>query len=137
MNIAVEAFAWDVQVGMRQTILDNSKGDRAKFDRLLKDADVFFANKRPGYLERNGLDAEELCAKKPGLIHAGVLLHGAAGPWQSRPGFDEIGAAVTGNREAQANRNGSPIEATFPEKAWLQRPMAAAMKDKPPERGDP
>src|SRR5262249_15126944 len=37
----VEAFAWDVQVGMRQTILDNSKEDRATFDRLLKDADVF------------------------------------------------------------------------------------------------
>src|SRR5215467_13219929 len=92
----VEAFAWDVQVGMRQTILDNSKEDRAKFDRLLKDADVFFANKRPGYLERNGLGAEELCAKKPGLIHASVLMHGAAGPWKNRPGFDEIGAAVTG-----------------------------------------
>src|SRR5215471_1374262 len=92
----IEAFAWDVQVGMRQTILDSSKEDRAKFDRLLKDADVFFANKRPGYLERNGLDAEELCAKKPGLIHASVRLHGATGPWQNRPGFDEIGAAVTG-----------------------------------------
>jgi crotonobetainyl-CoA:carnitine CoA-transferase CaiB-like acyl-CoA transferase len=92
----VEAFAWDVQVGMRQTILDNSKEDRAKFDLLLKDADVFFANKRPGYLTRNGLDAEELCAKKRGLIHASVLLHGATGPWKNRPGFDEIGAAVTG-----------------------------------------
>src|SRR5215471_12835678 len=43
-----EAFAWDVQVGMRSTLLDHSKDDRAKFDRLLKDADVFFANKRPG-----------------------------------------------------------------------------------------
>src|SRR5262245_13361296 len=92
----VEAFAWDVQVGMRQTILDNSKEDRAKFDLLLNDADVFFANKRPGYLKRNGIDAEELCAKKPGLIHASVLLHGATGPWQNRPGSDEIGAAVTG-----------------------------------------
>src|SRR5215468_5876938 len=92
----VEAFAWDVQVGMRQTILDNSKEDRAKFDRLLKDADVFFANKRPGYLERNGLDAEELCAKKPGLIHARVVLHGDKGPWKNRAGFDEIGGAVSG-----------------------------------------
>jgi hypothetical protein len=92
----VEAFAWDVQVGMRQTILDSSKEDRAKFDRLLKRADVFFANKRPGYLERNGLGAEELCAKKPGLVHATVLMHGATGPWKNRPGFDEIGAAVTG-----------------------------------------
>jgi crotonobetainyl-CoA:carnitine CoA-transferase CaiB-like acyl-CoA transferase len=92
----IEAFTWDVQVGMRSTILDYSKEDGAKFDELLKDADIFFANKRPGYLERNGLDAETLCAKKPGLIHAQVLLHGAKGPWKLRPGFDEIGAAVTG-----------------------------------------
>src|SRR6476620_3739293 len=92
----VEAFAWDVQVGMRSTILDGSKEDRAKFDKLLTDADVFFANKRPGYLERNGLTAEELCATKPGLIHAKVVLHGDTGPWSNRPGFDEIGAAVSG-----------------------------------------
>src|SRR3984893_3400086 len=44
----VEAFAWDVQVGMRSTILDSSKEDRGRFDNLLKDADVFFANQRPG-----------------------------------------------------------------------------------------
>ena len=56
----MEGFAWDVQVGMRSTILDGSKEDRAKFDRLLKDADVFFSNRRPGYLERYGLTAEEL-----------------------------------------------------------------------------
>ena len=92
----LEAFAWDVQVGMRSTILDNSKEDRARFDNLLKDADVFFANKRPGYLERHGLTAEELCAAKPGLIHAKVVLHGETGPWSNRPGFDEIGAAVSG-----------------------------------------
>jgi crotonobetainyl-CoA:carnitine CoA-transferase CaiB-like acyl-CoA transferase len=92
----IEAFAWDVQVGMRQTILDHSKEDRSKLDRLLTDADVFFANKRPGYLESNGLDAEELSAKKPGLIHSTVLLHGDKGPWKNRPGFDEIGAAVSG-----------------------------------------
>lgn len=92
----IEAFAWDVQVGTRSTILDHSKEDRAKLDRLLQGADVFFANKRPGYLEKNGLDAEELCAKRPGLIHAQVLLHGDKGPWKNRPGFDEIGAAVAG-----------------------------------------
>jgi crotonobetainyl-CoA:carnitine CoA-transferase CaiB-like acyl-CoA transferase len=92
----VEGFFWDVQVGMRSTILDSSKEDRAKFDVLLKDADIFFANKRPGYLKSHGLDAEELCAKKPGLIHATVVLHGEKGPWSNRPGFDEIGATVSG-----------------------------------------
>ena len=92
----IEAFFLNVQVGMRSTILDHSKEDRAKFDRLLKDADVFFANKRPGYLEAHGLDAEELCARKPGLIHARVVLHGDKGPWKNRAGFDEIGGAVSG-----------------------------------------
>jgi crotonobetainyl-CoA:carnitine CoA-transferase CaiB-like acyl-CoA transferase len=92
----VESFFWDVQVGMRSTILDSSKEDRAKFECLLKDADVFFANKRPGFLKSHGLDAEELCAKKPGLVHATVVLHGEKGPWSNRPGFDEIGATVAG-----------------------------------------
>jgi crotonobetainyl-CoA:carnitine CoA-transferase CaiB-like acyl-CoA transferase len=92
----VESFAWDVQVGMRSTILGDSKEDRAQFQRLLKRADIFFANKRPGFLERHGRDAEELCAQKPGLIHATVVLHGEKGPWSNRPGFDEIGAAVSG-----------------------------------------
>jgi crotonobetainyl-CoA:carnitine CoA-transferase CaiB-like acyl-CoA transferase len=95
-NTELEAFYWDVQVGMRSTILDSSKEDRARFDALLKDADIFFANKRPGYLKSHGLDAEELCAKKPGLIHATVVLHGENGPWSNRPGFDEIGATVSG-----------------------------------------
>ena len=63
---------------------------------LLKDADVFFANRRPGYLERYGLTAEELSEKRPGLIHAKVVLHGERGPWSNRVGFDEIGAAVSG-----------------------------------------
>jgi crotonobetainyl-CoA:carnitine CoA-transferase CaiB-like acyl-CoA transferase len=92
----VEAFYWDVQVGMRSTILDASKEDRARFDLLLKDADIFFANKRPGYLKSHGLDAEDLCVKRPGLIHATVVLHGEKGPWSNRPGFDEIGATVSG-----------------------------------------
>ena len=92
----IEAFAWDVQVGMRSTILDDAKEDRETFNRLLQDADVFFANKRPGFLKKHGLDAESLCEQKPGLIHAIVAMHGEKGPWSNRPGFDEIGAAVSG-----------------------------------------
>jgi crotonobetainyl-CoA:carnitine CoA-transferase CaiB-like acyl-CoA transferase len=42
------------------------------------------------------MDAEELCGKRPGLIHASVVLHGEKGPWSNRIGFDEIGAAVSG-----------------------------------------
>ena len=92
----LDLFAWDVQVGMRSTILDDSKEDRARFNALLQDADVFFANKRPGFLRKHDLDADSLCEQKPGLIHASIVLHGETGPWSDRPGFDEIGAAVSG-----------------------------------------
>jgi crotonobetainyl-CoA:carnitine CoA-transferase CaiB-like acyl-CoA transferase len=106
----IEAFVWDVQVGMRSTILDANKEDRAKFDRLLKDADVFFSNRRPGYLEKYGLTAEELSAKKPGLIHAKVVLHGEKGPWSNWVGFDEIAAAVAGVFAIE----GSPTQPSSP-----------------------
>jgi crotonobetainyl-CoA:carnitine CoA-transferase CaiB-like acyl-CoA transferase len=92
----VDAFAWDVQVGIRSTVLGDSREDRDQFQRLLKRADVFFANKRPGFLARHGMDAEELCAQKSGLIHATVVMHGEKGPWSNRPGFDEVGATVAG-----------------------------------------
>jgi crotonobetainyl-CoA:carnitine CoA-transferase CaiB-like acyl-CoA transferase len=92
----VESFLWDAHVGMRSAILGGAGEDRVTFDRLLKDADVFFSNRRPGYLERYGLTAEELSYKNPGLIHARVVLHGERGPWSNWVGFDEVGAAVTG-----------------------------------------
>jgi hypothetical protein len=92
----VEAFYWTSHVGMRSTILDHTPADRATFNQLLKDADVFFANRRPGYLEQHGLTAEELSSKRPGLIHAKIVLHGETGPWSNRVGFDEIAGAVSG-----------------------------------------
>jgi crotonobetainyl-CoA:carnitine CoA-transferase CaiB-like acyl-CoA transferase len=92
----LEAFYWDTQVGMRSAYLHDTGTDRARMDELLRDADVFFSNRHPGYLERVGLHAEALAARHPGLIHAQVLLHGADGPWATRPGFDELGACVSG-----------------------------------------
>jgi crotonobetainyl-CoA:carnitine CoA-transferase CaiB-like acyl-CoA transferase len=92
----IDFLAWDAQVGMRSTILGDSAEDRAQFHRLLQDTDIFFANKRPRFLKQRGLEAEELCAQKPGLIHATVVLHGEKGPWAVRPGFDVHGATVAG-----------------------------------------
>ena len=82
---------------MRSSILDlHEKADLEKLNQLLNDADVFFSNRRPGYQERYGLTADELCSKHPGLIHAKAVLHGETGPWSNRTGFDEVAGAVTG-----------------------------------------
>jgi crotonobetainyl-CoA:carnitine CoA-transferase CaiB-like acyl-CoA transferase len=84
-------------VGLRSSILAlKDKDDRATFDGLMARADMFFANRRPQYLERYGLSAQELCTKCPGLIHIQVFLHGESGPWANRVGFDESAGAVTG-----------------------------------------
>jgi crotonobetainyl-CoA:carnitine CoA-transferase CaiB-like acyl-CoA transferase len=93
----LDVFYWSSNVGMRSSILDlHEKRDLEKMNQLLNDADVFFSNRRPGYQERYGLTADELCSKLPGLIHAKVVLHGETGPWSNRTGFDEVAGAVTG-----------------------------------------
>jgi len=91
----VEAFYWDTQVGMRSAYLSDTGEDRVKLGELLREADVFFSNRHPGYLEQVGLTADNLVGHR-GLVHAQVLLHGAEGPWANRPGFDEVGACVSG-----------------------------------------
>ena len=93
----LDIFYYTSHVGMRSSILDlHEKADLGTFNQLLKDADVFFSNRRPGYLERYNLTADELCSKRPGLIHAKVVLYGETGPWSNRTGFDEVAGAVTG-----------------------------------------
>jgi crotonobetainyl-CoA:carnitine CoA-transferase CaiB-like acyl-CoA transferase len=93
----LDIFYYTSHVGMRSSILDfHEKADLGTFNQLLKDADVFFSNRRPGYLKRYNLTADELCSKRPGLIHAKVVLYGETGPWSNRTGFDEVAGAVTG-----------------------------------------
>jgi crotonobetainyl-CoA:carnitine CoA-transferase CaiB-like acyl-CoA transferase len=58
----LEAFYWTSHVGMRSSILDlHEKEDLETFNQLLNHADIFFSNRRPGYQERYGLTADELC----------------------------------------------------------------------------
>ncbi|MFE6688651.1 CoA transferase [Streptomyces sp. NPDC057743] len=84
-------------VGMRQATLDPYGTEGAAAVReLLRGADVFFANRRPGYLTKIGLTAEEAAALRPGIVHATVSLHGRTGPWAGRIGFDQVAGAVSG-----------------------------------------
>jgi hypothetical protein len=93
----LEIFYWTTHVGMRSSILDfHEQADLKTFNQLLNNADIFFSNKRPGYQERHGLTAEELCSRHPGLIHAKISAYGETGPWSNRTGFDETAGAVTG-----------------------------------------
>ncbi len=56
--------------------------------RLVKDADIFITNVRPGGLERAGLDYKSLAAINPRLVYASVTGYGLEGPDRDKPGFD-------------------------------------------------
>ncbi|WP_243494538.1 MULTISPECIES: CoA transferase [Priestia] len=84
-------------VGMRSSTLDvGEKEGKEKMVDLLKEADIFFGNRRYGFLERYGLTAEECAKLKPGIIHCTVNLHGTQGEWAKRNGFDQTAGSVTG-----------------------------------------
>jgi crotonobetainyl-CoA:carnitine CoA-transferase CaiB-like acyl-CoA transferase len=91
--------------GKRSVVLDLAKSeDRETMHRLLESADVFLENFRDGQLDKQGLGADELRNKYPGLIvagHKGFL----SGPYEHRPALDEVVqmmsglAAMTGTKE--------------------------------------
>ncbi|MCP2259832.1 CoA-transferase family III [Streptoalloteichus tenebrarius] len=88
---------YSANVGVRSATVDPYSTEGAALVRsLLRDADVFFANRRGGFLERIGLSAHEAAEIRPGLIHANVSLHGETGPWARRVGFDQSAGCVTG-----------------------------------------
>jgi crotonobetainyl-CoA:carnitine CoA-transferase CaiB-like acyl-CoA transferase len=98
-------------VGVRSATVDPASAAGAPVARaLLRGADVFYTNRRPDLLRRIGLDAEAACAARPGLVHASVTLHGRAGPWADRPGFDQTAGCVTG----VMNLEGSVAEPALP-----------------------
>lgn len=88
---------YSANVGVRSATVDPRDAGGAALTRsLLADADVFYANRRPGYLENIGLGAEEAAHIRPGIIHATASLHGRTGPWSDRIGFDQTAGCVTG-----------------------------------------
>ncbi|MEU1676665.1 CoA transferase [Streptomyces roseifaciens] len=94
-------------VGVRSTYLDPYAAEGSgRLRTLLRDADVFYANRRPGYLERIGLSAEEAAAARPGIVHATNSLAGRTGPWAGRIGFDQTAGSLVGimNLEGDSER---------------------------------
>jgi crotonobetainyl-CoA:carnitine CoA-transferase CaiB-like acyl-CoA transferase len=80
----------------------NLKSDegRAILHELVKTADVFGQNFRPGAAEKNGFGYEELKKINPALVYASISGYGTRGPDADRPGTDAIGQALGGIAEA-------------------------------------
>ena len=67
---------------------------------LVKDADVFGQNFRPGAAERNGIGYDQLKALNPALVYVSITGYGPNGPHADLPGTDAVGQALGGIAEA-------------------------------------
>ena len=74
---------------------------------LVKTADVFLQNYRPGVAKRLGVDYETLSAINPKLIYASISGYGEDGPYVNSPGQDLILQGMSGAM-LSAGRAGEP-----------------------------
>jgi crotonobetainyl-CoA:carnitine CoA-transferase CaiB-like acyl-CoA transferase len=70
--------------------------DRALFDGLVGEADVFIQNFRPGTAARLGAGPERLRAINPRLIYGSISGFGSSGPYVERPSYDSVAQALSG-----------------------------------------
>ncbi|MGZ3273653.1 MAG: CaiB/BaiF CoA transferase family protein [Caulobacteraceae bacterium] len=73
-----------------------SDGDRALFHDLVRSADVYIQNFRPGAAGRMGADYETLEAINPKLVYCSISGFGPTGPYSHRPSYDSVTQALSG-----------------------------------------
>jgi len=84
-----------------------SDDGRALLYRLVRDADVFLQNYRPGVAPRLGVDYETLSRINPRLVYASISGYGEDGPYKLRPGQDLLLQGMSGAMMS-AGRAGDP-----------------------------
>jgi crotonobetainyl-CoA:carnitine CoA-transferase CaiB-like acyl-CoA transferase len=82
--------------------------------RLVKTADVFVQNYRPGAAKRLGVDYETLAALNPRLIYCSISGFGSTGPYASRGGYDLIAQGMSGIISVTGDEDGPPAKAGLP-----------------------
>jgi crotonobetainyl-CoA:carnitine CoA-transferase CaiB-like acyl-CoA transferase len=97
-----DVFVMDTNHGKRSAFLDLDEPDDAqRLRELVEQADVFAQGFRAGALARRGFSPDELVARRPGLIYVSINCYGHTGPWEPRPGWEQLAQTVTGVVAAQ------------------------------------
>jgi crotonobetainyl-CoA:carnitine CoA-transferase CaiB-like acyl-CoA transferase len=81
----------------RSLVLDMKlDSERALFDGLVREADVYIQNFRPGTAERLGAGAERLQQLNSRLVCCSISGFGSSGPYVDRPSYDSVAQALSG-----------------------------------------
>jgi crotonobetainyl-CoA:carnitine CoA-transferase CaiB-like acyl-CoA transferase len=91
----------------KRSITLNTKqaADLARFDELVREADVYIQNFRPGFAEQIGASQERLRAINPRLIYCAISGFGQTGPSANRPSYDSVAQAASGFLRLMVNPN--------------------------------
>jgi crotonobetainyl-CoA:carnitine CoA-transferase CaiB-like acyl-CoA transferase len=107
-------FDMDTGHGKLSTFLDLKQDHDWKTLRdLVGTADVFSQSYRPGAMAKFGFSAEELADFRPGIVAVSCNCYGFQGPWQMRPGFEQLAQATTGIATVNGTPNAPQLALSF------------------------
>lgn len=98
----IERFEMDTGHGKRQAWIDlNDPAQADTLRELVRGADVFSQGFQHRSLERRGFGVQQLAELRPGIIYVSENAFGHDGPWQERPGWEQLAQSTTGVAVAQ------------------------------------
>ncbi len=96
----------------RGLVLDLKHSEGAKlFKRMVAGADIVVENFRSDVKQRLGIEYEDLRKENPGIILASISGFGQTGPYQHRPGVDQIVQGASGLMSVTGAPGGGPMRA--------------------------
>jgi len=88
-----------------------SEEGKSVLNELVKGADVFLQNYRPGVAGRLGVDYETLSKIRPDLVYVSISGYGQSGPYVMRPGQDLLLQAMSGAMLSSGSTSQPPVAA--------------------------
>ena len=115
-------------IGKESIVLDlkNEEGKKA-LHCLIKNADVFLHNFRPGVPESLGIDYDTLAGINPRLVYLYAAAYGSWGPESKRPAFHSTPNALAGGGVLEAGDGNRPVDRSYPDPASALGVATAAM----------
>ncbi len=93
----IAPFVVDTGHGKRAAHLDLDEAHgREQLAGLVANADVFSQGFRAGALERRGFGEADLARLRPGIVAVSINCYGNGGPWQQRPGWEQLAQTASG-----------------------------------------
>jgi crotonobetainyl-CoA:carnitine CoA-transferase CaiB-like acyl-CoA transferase len=102
--------------GKRSLAVDISTSEgREEVMRLVRDADIFVENFRPGTAARLGFGPDDVCGANSKIVYCSISGWGQIGPWASYGAYDHVVQAATGMMMLQGGEpEAPPVKVGFP-----------------------